>query len=213
MNRTMFDHLAVVAPTLERGVAWVEERLGVAMGPGGAHPKMGTHNRLLALSDSSFLEVIAIDPAAPAPGRARWFGLDRLAPGALPRLATWVVNTSDVRGIVAASPEDHGVIEAVTRGTLSWLLTVPGDGSLPLGGAAPAVIEWEAGPHPAARMTAAGCALRRLDVHHPEPERIAALLSAIGFDDDRVRICEGEARLVAHLDTPKGIRVLGADPT
>ena len=41
------DHLAITAPTLEIGVRWVEERLGVRLSPGGAHPMMGTHNRLL----------------------------------------------------------------------------------------------------------------------------------------------------------------------
>jgi Glyoxalase-like domain len=41
---------------------------------------MGTHNRVIAISSESFpdcyVEVIAIDPDAPAPGRRRWFGLD-----------------------------------------------------------------------------------------------------------------------------------------
>ncbi|WP_393939598.1 VOC family protein [Piscinibacter sakaiensis] len=60
---------------------------GCAPEGGGAHPHMGTHNRLLRLGDHCYLEVIAIDPAAPPPARARWFGLDRLAPDAAPRLA------------------------------------------------------------------------------------------------------------------------------
>ena len=42
------DHLVVAARTLEEGVAWVESRLGIAMGPGGKHAAMGTHNRLLS---------------------------------------------------------------------------------------------------------------------------------------------------------------------
>jgi hypothetical protein len=55
---------------------------------------MGTHNRLLKLGAGRFLEVIAIDPEAPAPGRRRWFDLDapfmrqRLARG--PDLIHWV---------------------------------------------------------------------------------------------------------------------------
>jgi hypothetical protein len=39
---------------------------------------MGTHNRLLKLGEGFYLELIAIDPQAPPPGRPRWFGLDRL---------------------------------------------------------------------------------------------------------------------------------------
>lgn len=49
---------------------------------------MGTHNLMLRLGDSSYLEIIAINPAAPAPGRPRWFALDRLAGDGSPRLAT-----------------------------------------------------------------------------------------------------------------------------
>jgi hypothetical protein len=208
MNNTTFDHIAVVAPTLERGVAWVEERLGVTMGPGGKHPKMGTHNRLIALSDSSFLEVIAIDPDAQPPDRPRWFELDRLGPDASPRLATWVVNTNDVRGVISSSTEDHGVVESVTRGDLRWQLTVPADGTFVQDGVAPAVIEWGVGPHPASKMASVGCTLRWFDLSHPEPERITKLLASIGFSDDRVRVVRGEPRLTATMETPNGVRVL-----
>ena len=74
------DHLVVAAASLEQGAAWCEATLGVVPGPGGVHATMGTHNRLLRIATEAFpdayLEIIAIDPAAPAPGRPRWFGLD-----------------------------------------------------------------------------------------------------------------------------------------
>ena len=77
------DHLVVAAATLDEGVAWCEATLGVVPGPGGQHPLMGTHNRLLGLGGERFarcyFEIIAIDPAA-VPARARhqrrWFDLD-----------------------------------------------------------------------------------------------------------------------------------------
>jgi len=70
------DHLVVCAESLEEGAAFVEAKLGVAMSAGGKHALMGTHNRLLSLGAEAYLEVIAIDPEAGPPGRARWFGLD-----------------------------------------------------------------------------------------------------------------------------------------
>ena len=74
------DHLVIAAHTLEQGVAWCEATLGVVPGPGGRHALFGTHNRLLRIDRpgfaNSYLEVIAVDPEAPSPGRARWFGLD-----------------------------------------------------------------------------------------------------------------------------------------
>src|SRR5690606_1679690 len=72
---------------------------------GGEHPRMATHNRLLRLGDTLYLEVIAPNPAAPAPGRPRWFGLDGLGPQSPPSLATWVVRCTDIRASAAAASE------------------------------------------------------------------------------------------------------------
>jgi hypothetical protein len=79
------DHLAVAAENLGEGRALVEEALGLALQPGGQHAHFGTHNLLMGLADGLYLEVIAVDPEAPAPGYPRWFDLDRFH-GA-PRLA------------------------------------------------------------------------------------------------------------------------------
>jgi hypothetical protein len=48
------DHLVIAAATLEEGVAWCEATLGVTPGPGGKHPLMGTHNRLLSIATAVF---------------------------------------------------------------------------------------------------------------------------------------------------------------
>ncbi|MEP6971812.1 MAG: VOC family protein, partial [Betaproteobacteria bacterium] len=40
------DHIAVTAPTLQAGVDWVHDVLGVAPAGGGEQPAMGTHNHL-----------------------------------------------------------------------------------------------------------------------------------------------------------------------
>ena len=123
------DHLVVAARTLEEGAAWLEGRLGVGLHPGGEHPAFGTHNRLLSLGES-YLEVIAVNPDAPAPPRPRWFGLDtpqmreRLAHG--PALIHWV---AAVPGL-----PDHPDVLALSRGENRWRLTVPASGELPGGG-------------------------------------------------------------------------------
>jgi len=57
------DHLTVAALSLDEGVAHVRRALGVEIPPGGAHPIMGTHNHLMQLGNSVFLEVIAPDRA------------------------------------------------------------------------------------------------------------------------------------------------------
>ena len=67
MHAARIDHLVIAARTLDEGVRWCEATLGVAPGPGGTHPLMGTHNRLLSIASDEFaqayLEIIAIDPA------------------------------------------------------------------------------------------------------------------------------------------------------
>ena len=59
------DHLVTMANSLDEGVAWCEATLGVTPGPGGEHPLMGTHNRLLRIDSDAFshayLELIAIN--------------------------------------------------------------------------------------------------------------------------------------------------------
>ena len=63
------DHLIVAAATLEQAEAFITERTGATPLRGGKHVAMGTHNSLLRLGERIYLELIAIDPDAPAPGR------------------------------------------------------------------------------------------------------------------------------------------------
>ncbi|MGZ3285364.1 MAG: VOC family protein [Xanthobacteraceae bacterium] len=125
------DHLTVAALTLNDGVEHVRRSLGVVMPPGGAHPLMGTHNHLMRLGDGVFLEVIAPDFTV-TPQRRRWFALDdpamRRSLEGSPRLVTWVVRTADLRQALAQVPGAQGDPVSVTRGTLSWRISVPADG-------------------------------------------------------------------------------------
>ncbi|MHC0053874.1 VOC family protein [Actibacterium sp. D379-3] len=202
----VLDHIAVSAASLGAGVAHVETVLGVRLGPGGVHPAMGTHNRLLHLGPGLYLEVIAIDPTAAPPGRARWFDLDRFTGPA--RLTNWIARTDDLEAAIAASPDGIGVPLALTRGDLSWRMAVPGDGRLPFDGAYPALIEWQGAAHPAALLPDAGCRLRALEVTHPDARGLRRALTGL-LDDPRVAIAEGAApALRAEIETPGGMRVL-----
>jgi hypothetical protein len=134
------DHLVVTAADLRSGVEWVRDVLGAEPRPGGKHREMGTHNCLLRLGESAYLEVIAPDPGGCRPEWPRWFGLDHVSKGSPPRLAAWVARTPDIRAAQAACSEPLGGVERMSRGNLEWLITIPEDGSLPLDGAAPTLI-------------------------------------------------------------------------
>ena len=211
MPRTFLDHIAITAFSLEAGAALVADTLGVETQRGGEHPRMATHNRLLRLGESIYLEVIAPNPAARSPGRPRWFGLDTLAPHALPALSAWVVRSTDIQASAAAASEPLGDLEPMRRSALDWLITIPADGSVPLEGAAPALIQWHADAHPATRMEDKGCALALLEIFHPDPERISRLLSSLELEAPVAVRQAGPGdpvRLAAHIDTPHGRRIL-----
>jgi len=216
--RTVFDHLVVAAARLDEGAAWVRERLGVEMNPGGRHPRMGTHNRLLRVGPGRYMEVIAVYPDAPAPDRPRWFGLDEPALQARlarePQIVGWVARTRDIACATAGSSTPFGGIEAMSRGALRWLITIAADGSLPEGGAFPSLIEWPADrPHPAESLPDLGCRLARIDIGHPDPARIAGALATVGFDDEGglVRIVEApRIGFTALIEMPQGLRRLAS---
>jgi hypothetical protein len=92
-----------------------------------------------------------------------------------------------------------------------WLITIPADGASPLNGTAPALIEWQTQAHPAANLRDHGLSLAKLELFHPEPERVSRLLQSIGLEGPiAVLPARGErvACLTARIDTPQGLRSL-----
>ncbi len=222
--QTRLDHLVVIAPDLASGVAWCERTLGVTPGPGGEHPLMGTHNRLLKIAadgfEDAYFEIIALQPGAQAqiaPGRRRWFDFDdaalmqRIATHG-PQLAHWVARTvgpSDALASACAGWRalgiDRGPAVAASRmtprGLLEWQITVRDDGARLFDGTLPTLIQWGA-VHPAPAMADSGVQLQSLDIQHPQ----AALLQR-AFDAARITqvgVRQGPARLRAQLRTPIG---------
>ena len=172
---------------------------------------MGTHNCLMQLGEAVFLEIIAPDPAA-SPQRPRWFALDDPRMHARlqcsPQLINWVVRVPDLGQALREVDRAVGEAVRVTRGSLSWLISVPSDGSMPFDGAFPTLIEWPAGPHPALRMADLNCRLEHLAIAHPEGACFTAALDPI-FRDDRVSISGGAGvQLRATIKTPDGLREL-----
>ena len=207
------DHLVIGAASLGEGVAWCESVLGVTPGPGGQHPLMGTHNRLLRLqapaAAPAYLEIIAIDPQAPAPGRARWFGLDAANFSAGPRLLHWVARCAALEPALAALHAlglEVGRPQAAERqtpqGRLAWRLNVRDDGALLAGGALPTLIEWGA-VHPSTAMPPAGLVLRGLSLRGVTASA-ASVLAAPGV----AFVESAGSALTAVLDTPRGRVIL-----
>ncbi|MDQ0042421.1 VOC family protein [Variovorax boronicumulans] len=220
------DHLVIAARSLAEGVAWCEATLGITPGPGGTHPLMGTHNRLLNVASEAYpkayAEIIAIEPGkAPSrPKTRRWFDLDDAALQAAlaqhgPRLIHFVARVPDAHAAVQAlAREEHAhidrgrVLEAsrdTPAGRLEWQITVRDDGQRLFYGALPTLIQWGA-VHPTDAMPSSGLALRSLRAAHPRAPALSAALSAVGMKG--LQVDAGPPNLVAVLDTPRGIVTL-----
>lgn len=212
MLTTALDHIVVTASSRALGSTVMADLLGVAPQPGGDHARMGTHNALLRLGPACYLEVIAVNPRAATPTRARWFGLDQLDPAASPRLAGWVARTTDIGAATALSPWPLGPIETMARDTWRWQITIPPDGNLLLDGAAPSLIEWSSSVHPADALPDVGCSLEALEIRHAQHDLLTAWLHEIGFAGPVMLAAPaaGQPVLVAHLRTPRGVCTLGA---
>lgn len=215
MQHTEIDHLVVAAATLDDGSRWCESVLGATPQPGGRHVLMGTHNRLLALGSDAYprcyLEIIAIDPDAPPPGRARWFGLDapalatRLAADG-PQLVGYVARSGMVDmhrwGLLNCQLAPGPILKAsreTPAGTLSWQIVVPDDGRPLAGGAVPTLIQWGAGPHPADSLPPSGVTLQEVTVRGMS-DKAAQVLRLRPL----TRAAVPGPALSARLDTPRG---------
>jgi Glyoxalase-like domain len=195
----LIDHLVVTAGTLAAASAHVTAALGVEPGPEGKHAAMGTHNRLVSLGEADYLEAIAPDPDAAAPGRPRWFGLDGAAAA---RLSHWALRVDDLDAALAEAPAGIGPAIEMERGAYRWRITVPQDGVQPFAGMFPALIAWTGAP-PAPALDDIGARLVRLTVSHPQAGPLGWALSML-TSDDRVVVRRGPLGLSALIHTENG---------
>jgi len=202
------DHLVVAAATLEQGENHLEALTGARPRRGGKHSAMGTHNSLLKLGESTYLEVIAIDPEGPAPAHPRWFALDtpamRDSVAQFPRLIHWVARCADIEAARAACPIDPGPAHAMERGSFRWRITIPDDGHLPGGGVLPTLIQWSDARHPSETMPDDRVRLVALSAAHPEPARVRSALEKLSLGEALSVTFAATPRLAAMLQTPRG---------
>ena len=218
------DHLVIAASTLQEGVAWCERTLGIAPGPGGEHPLMGTHNRLFSVATAqyprAYFEIIAINREAACArihSAKRWFDLDNEALQAHlkqngPQLIHFVASTPNA---VTATQNlttlgiDRGELLSASRltahGLLSWQITVRTDGQRLMNGTLPTLIEW-GDVHPTRHMVASGVTLQSLTAIQPDRAQLTAAYLAVNLQG--VAAAQGPANLVATLQTPLGVIIL-----
>src|SRR5882724_47630 len=174
---------------------------------------MGTYNHLLQLGDTVYLEIVALDPEADAPDRPRWFGLDdqnkvRCDWDEGRRLRGWVARTDTMDAIIAGRGELFGGKVPLPTVNSSFDFAIPNDGSLPLDGAAPSLIDRRGKPRSMATIADRGARLRSFTLEHPDPAAVETLYRAMLVDRPPAIDRGSELRYVALIETATELKEL-----
>ncbi len=207
------DHLTVIAPTLAEGVSHVQHCLDLDVPFGTRHDYMGTHNHRLQLGNSVYLEIVALDPEGAEPGRLRWFGLDnqeqvRADWNEGRRLRGWVANTEAIDSIASIHDAIFGDKVSLPAAYPTFAFTIPKDGSLPLEGAAPSIIDHQGDSSYVASIPDLGARLHSLVLEHPDPISIETLYRELAIDHPPIIVHGPRVRYRALIKTPTGLKQL-----
>ncbi len=142
------DHIVLGAVTLEEGTEYVEHILQAKLSNIGYHKNMGTHNRVIRISDEVYLEVIAIDPKIKNIKNKKWFNLDNLNLQSklkkLPQIIGYVIENKDI----SISKYYDPFFEA-SRANFRWQFAMPTsknnilDSQIIETGVIPSLISWK----------------------------------------------------------------------
>ena len=142
------DHIVLGCNTLQEGTDYVEKKLGLTLSEIGYHLHMGTHNRVIKISENIYLEVIAIDPNANKPKHFRWFNLDNKKQQARlkksPQIIGYVIENQNPDMLKFYNP----FFEA-SRGNYCWEFAMPKsddtliNDELIESGLVPSLIKWK----------------------------------------------------------------------
>lgn len=207
------DHLTVIAPTLADGVSHVRNCLDLDIPFGTRHDYMGTHNHRLRLGTAVYLEIVSRDPRGTEPGRPRWFGLDDQAQvrsdwDAGRRLRGWVASTQSMDIVLATYGPIFGDKVSLPMANPDFAFAIPKDGSLPLDGAAPSMIDHWGDSSYVSAIPDMGARLRSLTLEHPDPSDVEALYRKLAIDHPPVVVQGPITRYRAYIETPAGLKEL-----
>ena len=209
----MIDHLVYATPDLEPSIAELAERLGVQPALGGRHLGRGTRNALVGLGGRRYLEIIGPDPEQGEPAEPRPFGVDALDGAGL---VTWCARSSKPLADAVRAARDLGLEPGDPTPMsrlrpdgvrLEWVLTLP-QTSGPFAGVMPFLIDWGASPHPSDGAPG-GVDLVQLRLAHPDPEKLHAVLAALGAGDGVELVEASRCAVSALVSTHDGVLQLG----
>jgi len=201
------DHIVIGAGNLISGTKILETKLSTKFSPGGEHQMMGTHNNLLKLQSNIYLEVIANNPNVNNPSCPKWFSLGEERTKEKiqfsPRALCWVLKVDNIVNTVKQCGYNPGEILQLSRGDLTWKITVPSNGMLVDNGVLPALIEWPSSQHPSKKLSNNNISINTLSLFHPEPSKVTDILSNL-IKSDLIRISAGVPKIELILTAENG---------
>lgn len=163
---------------------------------------MGTHNCLSRLGRDTFLELITVNPRGMNPIRPRWFNLDNLPPNTPLTTHAIILRSNHIIEDLNKARDlgiDLGEPVSLCRDGLRWKFAVRQDGTIPLVGTAPMIMQWEKPvPHPALKMTDQHIRLIAITLSSPHAALLTDLYKALGWTD--LTIIEGAPKLSVTLE-------------
>ena len=90
----------------------------------------------------------------------------------------------------------------------AFAFAIPEDGSLPLDGAAPSIIDHQGDPTSMAEIPDLGARLRSFTLEHPNPTPIETLYRELSIDHPPAIVQGLRLRYQAKIETPTGLKLL-----
>ena len=142
------DHIVLGSFTLDEGTEYVENKLQTKLSDIGYHKDMGTHNRVIKISERVYLEVISIDPDRKNLKNRKWFNLDNSKLQSKlkksPQIIGYVIENKDTKIIKHYDPFFES-----SRDIYKWQFSMPTfnknflDSEILDAGLIPSLISWK----------------------------------------------------------------------
>jgi hypothetical protein len=200
------DHMLLAINDRDRGMDWIESKLGVKPVIGGNHPGMGTRNALLSIGPNCYLEIIAPDPDQ----KTYTFPID-IRSITEPQIITWCVGTKDIETLVKKAKESGFNIMGPFAGSrtrpdgkiLKWKNAfVQENFRVNNVDPVPFFIEWASDTLHPSQDSPKGCTLQTFEIEHPRAGKLQEVFKSLGLD---AKVNQSEnAKLIATIASPKG---------
>lgn len=205
------DHIVIAHPNLDLAMEAFADTTGCTPEYGGPHVGGGTHNALVSLGKSVYIELISPDPDQldRTPSQQTPNLGQRLAKAEGSRLLAWAIRSTDLDqmtgqycGIETAKPFNMSR-QQPNGETLNWRLMnlIRHD----LKGFAPFFIDWLDCPHPATANPVAG-EFASLHIAHPNPNLVELANSTVN-----VNATVGSPKFILEFNSLRGPVTLSSE--